>query len=114
MSRISRHQLLVALSRHIGRENGASVRKLVQEVRGDLLPDAGAERQVRHLVEELRLEGHHVCAHPASGYFLAASEEELLDSCAYLTERAMKSLRQVSAMTKQAIPDLVGQHRLPS
>jgi len=114
VSRLTRDQLLWALSRHIGRENGASVRRLVQEIRHDLLPDPAAERQVRHLVEELRLEGHHVCAHPSSGYFLAATDAELQDSCAYLTERAMKSLRQVSAMTKQAIPDLVGQRRLPS
>lgn len=111
---ITRDDLLEVLQRHIGAGNGATARLLVQEIKRDLMPDLAAERRVRKLVVELRKEGHHICAHPSRGYFIAATDKELEETCEFLRHRAMTSLAQLSAMTRTSIPDLVGQRRLPS
>lgn len=110
---ICRDSLLAALSHHIGRERGVTVTALAREVLG-AEPTRGDERCVRKLVVDLRREGHHVCAHPASGYYLAASPEELNDTIAFLRDRAMSSLEQIAAMKHVSIPDLFGQMHLPT
>lgn len=113
MSGISPHHVLSELARHIGEENGIGVRALARAVVG---PDADthAERQVREAIVALRRDGHHVCAHPSSGYYIAATEEELVRTCQYLYSRAMCSLEQVAAMRRESLPDLRGQLRLPT
>lgn len=108
---ISRDALLVALRDHIGRANGVTGTALAREVIGEE-PTRGDERIVRRLVVELRREGHHVCAHPASGYYLAESPEELADTIAFLRDRAMSSLEQIAAMKRVSVPDLFGQFKL--
>ena len=105
--------LLVALRNHIGKSNGVTVTALAREVLG-AEPTRGDERIVRRLVVELRRAGHHVCAHPASGYYLAANADELADTIAFLRERAMSSLEQIAAMKHVSVPDLFGQMRLPT
>ena len=110
---LTRDTLLVALSRHIGRRRGLTATALCREVLGG--PPTGAdERRLRELVVELRKAGHHVCAHPRDGSFLADTAEELAETCAFLHSRAMSSLEQESAMKRVSIPDLVGQMRMPS
>lgn len=105
---INRNSVLQELSHHIGKENGIKGKDLVVEILWETGTDAD-ERKLREVVEELRLEGHHVCAHPANGYFIAANDEELNESCVFLYKRAMKSLTQISAMKKASLPDLRGQ-----
>lgn len=109
---LDKHSLLHALCRHIGQARGISAGDLVRSVCGDTSP--AQERRMRHLVEELRREGHHICAHPQHGYFLAANDKELLRTCEFLYQRAMCSLGQVSAMRRVSLPDLRGQLRLPT
>lgn len=114
------HWLLATLQHHIGRDNGITARELVREVNtaailrhhvgGDLI----RERDLRTLVQELRLQGQHVCAHPTSGYYLAASPEELQVTLDFLRDRAVASLKQVAAMQRVSLPDLVGQLHLPT
>ena len=103
--------VLTALSRHIGADQGISVERLSWRVYG-----AGAsqrdQRAIRRAVEELRREGHHVCADPARGYYLAATDAELDDTCRFLYNRAMTSLTQVAAMKRVSLPDLAGQLRI--
>jgi len=111
--RIDRHSVLEALRRHIGHLNGASAATLVEEITGVPRPNPLGERQLREVVTELRMEGHHVCAHPATGYFIAESQEELDATCLYLHDRAMASLTQVARMRRVSVPDLRGQLRLP-
>lgn len=106
--------VLRALTRHIGKHNGASVDQLVTEITGDTVRDKYAERRVRDAVVHLRNEGHHVCAHPSSGYYMAATPEELEETCAFLIERAMTTLKQVAAMKRISLPDLRGQLHLPT
>lgn len=110
---ITRDRLLAALRNHIGHSRGVTVTALAREVLG-VEPTRGDERVVRRLIVELRLEGHHVCAHPASGYYLAESPQELSDTIAFLRERAMSSLSQIAAMKRISVPDLCGQLHLPT
>ncbi len=115
MSALSTATVLTVLSRHIGAENGVKPAQLAAEAAGlDAIQAHYAERQVRHIVEDLRRQGHHVCATPAHGYFLAANAEELDATCSFLYERAMTTLTQIAAMKRIALPDLRGQLHLPT
>ncbi|KAB7624347.1 hypothetical protein [Alkalilimnicola sp. S0819] len=111
---ITPDRVLAALSRHVGEGCGIHAKALATAVTGQNPPTPGQERQVRHAITALRLAGHHVCAHPRSGYFIAATEQELLRTCEFLHERAMASLRQIARMRHIALPDLRGQLKLPT
>lgn len=113
MSSITSDHVLAVLSRHIGAEHGVGVRALAVAVVGPEA-DAADERRVRTAIVELRKAGHHVCAHPSTGYFMAAAEADLVRTCEYLLSRAMCSLEQVAAMRRESLPDLRGQLRLPT
>lgn len=110
---INRDSLLAALRAHIGRDRGVTATALCREVLGHE-PERADERHMRYVVEELRREGHHVCAHPRDGYFLAAGPAELDETCLFLYERAMSSLEQIARMRRVSVPDLHGQLRLPT
>lgn len=109
----TRSDVLAALGR--GRAEGRNIRELVCQIeandptRGRALPLAAHERAVRKLVEELRHEGHPVCATPADGYFLAETAAELEETCAFLRSRAMTSLVQIARLRKLALPEYLGQ-----
>ena len=106
----TRQRLLEVLANHIGRENGITAADLVTEMHGE--SGAALEREMRVAVQQLREEGHHICAHPSSGYYLAANPQELDDTCRFLVDRAMCSLKQVAHMKRVSVPDLHGQMRL--
>lgn len=108
---LTRESVLVALERHVGAEAGVSGAGLVLEICG-LYATKADERALRKLIEELRREGHHLCGTPAQGYFVAATDEELLRTCEFLHDRAMTTLAQVAAMRRVSLPDLRGQLRL--
>ncbi len=99
------HQLLAALTGHIGRDKGIAARHLAAMI------DAPV-RRVRALVTELRLEGEAVCGHPSTGYYMAATAEEVEETCQFLRARAMHSLVLESRLRKLPLPDLVGQLKL--
>lgn len=111
---ITESQVLTELAHHIGRDNGIHVRELVRRITGLQAPNEPMERKVRDIVQALRMEGHHVCAHPAHGYFMAATVDELNATCKYLHDRAMTSLSQVARMKNVSLPDLHGQLHLPT
>lgn len=94
--------LLVILSRHQGAAAGVRGQDLAAQLQ---VP----ERLVRRLVSELREQGIAICAHPANGYFVPVTPEELQQSCEFLEHRALKSLRLMSRMTNVALPTLLGQ-----
>lgn len=113
MPDLTYNTLLAALRNHIGRERGTTASALlVREIRGATSP--GDERHLRTLIVDLRNCGHHVCGHPSTGYFLAATAEEMEEICQFLRNRAMTSLVQESRMRGVSIPDLIGQMRLPT
>lgn len=115
---ITSDRMLAVLSQHIGAKHGVTIAQLVDAMahpRGiDPRERASIERNARELVVQLRLAGHHVCAHPSSGYFMAATSEELDAACTFLYDRAMTSLQQVAAMKRVSVPDLRGQLHLPT
>ena len=113
MPEITPEHVLKVLSRHIGRTQGLHVGELVFELTYTA-SNAALERQVREAVTALRIQGHHVCGHPATGYFIAAMPEDLDATCEFLYDRAMTSLKQVAAMKRVSLPDLRGQLRLPT
>jgi hypothetical protein len=106
----TRADLLQVLSRHVGAWRGVHMRDLARA----LDPNAGlaTERRARDLIAALRAEGHHICGHPATGYYMASNPDELDGTCRFLYDRAMSSLRQVAAMKRVSLPDLEGQLRL--
>ena len=102
---MTKHDVLARLQRHIGEANGITAAALATEL--------GVEkRRVRALVTELRLDGTAVCGHPKTGYFIAATGEEIEATCQFLRARAMHSLTLESAMRKTTLGELLGQMRL--
>lgn len=106
-------QVLAALRWHVGAAYGITARRLAEKVTGEPANDR-TERGLRKIIEQLRRDGHHVCGHPAHGYYLAANTAELDQTCLFLTDRAMTSLSQVAAMKRVALPDLHKQLKLPT
>lgn len=101
----TRTDLAALLERHIGRGRGITARQIAEQL-------GCADRVVRELVTELRLDGLAVCGRPETGYFIAATAEELQETCEFLRARAMHSLVLESRMRHVPLPDLVGQLRL--
>lgn len=108
---MTKDDVLKALRGHIGRDNGQRADLLVMEITGGHTC-APCERRLRQIITELRMEGHHICAHPETGYFIARDEAELNATARFLYERAMCSLGQVAAMKRVSLPDLAGQLRI--
>jgi len=111
MSVIDQTTVLAELCLHIGKAKGVTCKSLAMAIRGGYASPADL-RRIRYVVEALRLEGHHICAHPSLGYFIATTDKELNETCNYLVNRAMKSLAQVSRMKRISLPDIHGQMRL--
>lgn len=105
-------QVLTELSHHIGQVHGVHVRELVQRITGQVFTSGPQERKVRQIIVDLRMEGHHICAHPALGYFMAETADELEQTIEFLYDRAMTSLAQIARLKKIALPDLRGQLHL--
>lgn len=97
--------VLTALASHTGAANGIRAVDLARAL-------ACSERDVRTCVSSLRLDGLAVCGTPETGYFIAATAEELEATCNFHYDRAMHSLRIVAAMKRVPLPDLKGQLRL--
>lgn len=113
MSTITHDSVLAVLARHIGSRRGVRADVLVREITGQSSTPAD-ERELRTVITRLRENGHHICAHPGSGYFIAQTDSELDAACEFLYERAMTSLRQIAAMKRVSMPDLRGQLHLPT
>lgn len=69
-------------------------------------------RLCRKAIELLRLDGVQICGKPETGYYIAATADELTSTTDWMFKRAAKTLKQISRMTKIALPALVGQINL--
>lgn len=74
-----------------GKANGQSVQTL------HFLLDT-TERAVRKLVDELIDEGVPVCAHPTTGYYIAATWEEVEATYDWLRSRGLHSLAKAAKL----------------
>jgi len=104
--------VLHALVQRIGPANGITAGDLAREITGRVAP--ADERRLRQVIEQLRLDGHAICATPEAGYHLAANAEDLNRTCVFLVKRLVTTARQVAAMKRVALPDLYGQLGLPA
>lgn len=75
----------------IGSAHGQSVKTLA------FLLDT-TERAIRQLADELIEEGVPVCAHPATGYYIAETAAEVQSTYDFLRSRALHSLRKASLL----------------
>jgi len=100
-------QLVTLLSRHIGKGNGIGVKDIARQIGAN-------ERHVRTMVSDLRDEGLAVCGTPRHGYYIAATPEELEETCTFLRRRAMHSLGLESRLRRIPLPDLLGQLHVPT
>lgn len=98
----TKHDLENILRRHVGKANGLTANALAGLLQA--LP-----RMVRHLVSELRLDGVPVCGHPTTGYYIAANAEELDETCKFLRDRALHSLKLEATLRKTSLEALIGQ-----
>lgn len=110
---ITTDSVLAALAGHVGAVNAAHAEDLVIEITESADTIEAGKRRLRHVIEELRHAGHHICGLPQYGYYIAAGDAELDTTCSYLYARAMTTLHQVAAMKRVSLPDLRGQLRLP-
>ena len=104
-------QFLLVMQQHIGRAKGVTVVALAQELHLAFSHRVSA-RDVREIVHALRMDGHHICAHPRDGYFMASTPEELDETLEFLYSRSLTSFAQIAAMKRVSLPDLRGQLRL--
>jgi len=105
-------QVLAELEKHVGKDEGIHVRDLVARITGLAVNPAAQERRVRKAIEELRRKGERICGKPEAGYFMAASDAELLETCSYLRRRAISGLVTESRMRRVSLPELLGQLQL--
>lgn len=108
MQPITADQLLATLGHHKGQAKGIHVRQLAMQVYGELAVTGAQERAVRKLVNDLRMDGQPICAHPAHVYFIAETHAELQHTCAFLRARAMSSLAAYSRLKKISATQLLG------
>ena len=114
MLQITPAQVVTELAHQVGAGNGIHVAELVRRITGQQVSHALLERRVRQHITDLRMEGAHICGHPASGYYMAETAKELEDTCAFLRARAMSSLVIESRLRKVSLPELLGQLALPT
>ncbi len=81
---------LLARLQH-GQANGKNVRTLAFEV-------GTTERGIRRLVDDLIADGVPVCALPATGYYIAATEAEVEANCEFLRDRAVHSFARIKRL----------------
>lgn len=103
----SKDDLFSILALRVGSHNGVSVDALARQL--DTQP-----RHVRSLVSDLRMDGIAVCGTPKTGYYIAATPEEMEETCQFLRNRAMHSLQLESRLRKIPMPDLLGQLHVPT
>lgn len=87
---------------HIGHTRGIAARHLAGRMD---IPD----RAVRELVSAARAAGAAVCGHPRTGYYVAETSAELLQTIDFLLRRARHSLWLASRMSGRPLRELAGQ-----
>lgn len=92
---------------HRGRENGIHAKHLAGKLGLD--GDHGL-RMLRKAISDLRTNGIPIAGMPETGYFIAATAEELDSFCIqFLESRAMHSLKVAARLRQLPLPVLAGQ-----
>jgi hypothetical protein len=91
-----------------GADAGIKVGELVELVTGEETTKP-TERLMRHVITELRMRGHPVCATPSEGYFWGVTADEVENTARHLARRSLTGLTQASRMTGRTVQELAGQ-----
>ncbi len=109
-------QMLMVLSKHIGKSNPIRMADLYKEVfKKEPKDNIQTTRIIRTLITELRKEGVPVCSSMKSslgGYYLANAGSELDDYLNRLRNRALRALVVEANLRKMTLPQLIGQIQL--
>lgn len=97
--------LLAALARHIGRENGIGAAELARELG---IP----ERRLRRLISAAIEGGAGIVGRPETGYYIPRTAEDVAEKIDLHRSRARHELRMASRLRKLVLPDLTGQMKL--
>jgi len=104
--KVSRHQVLAALSSHVGIGNGVRARDLARCV-------GCCERELRKHISTLIIdEGAHIGGRPATGYFIAEHPDELVDTIEFHLKRGRHELLKASRLSGKPLLELAGQERI--
>lgn len=102
----TRHDLLAILAHHVGRDNGITAEALGRALMVE-------PRRVRQLVTDAIEEGAGIVGGPATGYYIAATAEDVAESIAFHRRRARHELRKASRLRRLVLPDFF-QRKLPT
>jgi tryptophanase len=106
-----RARVLEVLAGHVGKEKAIGMGELFEAVYGrPWRHRINDTRPLRHLISDLRQRGIPICSiQGGDGYYLPATESELLDYTARDKMRALRILARVARMHKISLPRLIGQ-----
>lgn len=99
-----RRQLKIADLLHVGAENGLSLRELVQMTGED-------ERSIRRRIQRERKSGKLILSDNKSGYFLPASERDVLRFIRSMSRRS-REIADVSRAAEDALAAMLGQEQI--
>ncbi len=96
---------ITVMQRHIGRENAISGKRLSEALQVN-------DREMRKLTDHAIEEGIALCSHPAYGYWVAKTPDELEETCRFHRSRALHELQKEARLKKLTLADLLGQLHL--
>lgn len=99
------HALIAEMQNHVGRDLSISGAHLAKALNTN-------PRQLRHLTDEAIKAGIALCSHPAHGYWIALTAEELEYACQFHRSRALHELHKEALLRRMSLPDLLGQLHL--
>ena len=105
---ITPNTVLPVIATLMGADAGVKVSMLVERVTGEETTKP-AERLMRHVITELRMLGHPVCARPSEGYLWGTTRDEIENTARHLARRSLTGLTQASKMTGRPIQELARQ-----
>lgn len=102
----TKHEVLAVLARHIGKGNGIRGEDLARAIG---VPSREVRKHITNLVNDDQIG---ICGHPATGYYIASSKQEIDETVEFHRSRALHELKKASSLTGQPLADLVGQLHL--
>ena len=107
--------VLMVLSRHIGKEKAIGMGELYEMVFGETWENRiNDTRKLRYIITDLRSDGVPICSvsdRNGGGYFLASAGSELENYLGRIRRRALSALSMEAKIRDVALPELLGQLR---
>lgn len=102
----TKHDVLAKLATHIGKRNPIGGEDLARQLG---IPS----RMLRkHITTLINVDGIGICGHPATGYYIASSPDELENTINFHKGRALHELKKASSLSGLPLEELLGQMHL--